>query len=99
MNNTQLQLDLFNTYTEFDGKLFELFEKSPNREFKSHIQFIVADSLQEAEDRISTVNPEYWRTKSVRLVGVDYVWATFEKIHFSYRICKSILGIEKMVAD
>ena len=50
--------------------------------------------INEAEDKISEVNPEYWRSKSVRAVNMDYVWKTFEQIQFSYKVCKSILGIE-----
>ena len=99
MKNRGIQLDLFDANEELSGKLYELYEKTPHREFKSHVQFIVADSLQEAEDEASTTDSEYWRTKSVRPVGVEYAWDTFEKIHFSYRMCKSILGLDGMTED
>jgi hypothetical protein len=99
MKNMGIQLDLFDANEELDGKLYELYEKTPNREFKSHVQFIVADSLKDAEDKATIVDTEYWRTKSVRSVGVGYAWDTFEKIHFSYRMCKSILGLEGVVED
>jgi len=99
MKNMGIQLDLFDANEELDGKLYELYEKTPNREFKNHVQFIVADSLKDAEDKATIVDTEYWRTKSVRPVGVSYAWDTFEKIHFSYRMCKSILGLEGTIED
>ena len=99
MKNMGMQLDLFEVDAELDGKIYEIYEKTPNREFKSHFQFIIADSLQSAEDQASAIDSEYWRTKSVRSVGIDYAWDTFEKIHFSYRMCKSILGLDGLAAE
>jgi len=99
MNTLGIQLDLFEANEELEGHVFELYEKTPNREFKSHVQFIKAESLQDAEDKAVAVNPDYWRSQSVRSVKVDYAWKTFEKIHFSYQMCKSILGIADLVED
>jgi len=99
MGDFAMQMDLFSSDKELEDKLYELYEKTANREFKSHVQFIKADSINEAEDRVSEVNPEYWRSRSVRAVSADYAWKTFEKLHFSYKTCKSILGIEDFVSD
>ena len=99
MVDSAVQLDLFGDSEDHDDRLYELYEKTANREFKSHVQFIKAGSINEAEDKISEVNPEYWRSKSVRAVNMDYVWKTFEQIQFSYKVCKSILGIEDIIND
>lgn len=99
MKNLAIQMDLFEHVDQLEGRLFELYEKTPNREFKSHIQFIVADSLTEAEDKATEIDPEYWRKNSVRVVDIEYAWDTFEKIHFSYRMCKSVLGLDEFVDD
>jgi hypothetical protein len=97
-----IQLDLFEKNEELEGQIFELYEKSPNREFKSHIQFVKAESIRDAEDKVAAIDSEYWRTKSIRTVNVDYAWHTFEKLHYSYNTCKSILGLDgldKMLAE
>ena len=82
-----------------DGKIFELYEKTVNREFKSHVQFIRASTLCEAEDIIAVVEPEYWRTKSIRSVKLDYAWETFTNLYFSYSTAKSVLGLDKMFGE
>tara|TARA_B100000029_G_scaffold509819_2_gene599840 strand:+ start:420 stop:728 length:309 start_codon:yes stop_codon:yes gene_type:complete len=94
MNGLAIQMDLFKSNESLEGQIFELYEKTYNREFKSHVQFIKASSLNEAEDMAYEVDPEYWRTKSVRVVSVDYAWKMFEQLHFSFRMCSSILGLE-----
>jgi len=78
---------------ELDGRVYELYEKNPRREFIQHVRFVLAESLDEAEDYISGVDPGYWKTQSIRPVGVDYVFQKFEELHFSYNICKSVLGL------
>lgn len=84
---------------DLEGKIFELYEKTPNREFKSHINFIKADSLCEAEDLASEANPDYWKTKSVRAVTVEYAWETFTQLYFSYNMAKSVLGLEDIYGE
>ena len=84
---------------DLEGKIFELYEKTPNREFKSHIQFMKADSLCEAEDLASEANPDYWKTKSVRAVTVEYAWETFTQLYFSYNMAKSVLGLEDIYGE
>ncbi len=84
----------FGASEDLEGKIFELYEKTPNREFKSHVQFMKADSLCAAEDQASEADPYYWQTKSVRPVTVDYTWNTFTQLYFSYSMAKSILGLE-----
>ena len=86
--------DEFDTNEELENKIFELYEKTPNREFKSHVQFMKADSLCEAEDLACEANPDYWKTKSVRAVTVEYAWDTFTQLYFSYNMAKSVLGLE-----
>ncbi len=99
MGNLAIQVDLFESNEELEGHIFELYEKSPNREFRSHVQFIRADTLEEAEDKVAAIDPDYWRTKSVRPVEVEYAWIIFESLHYSYRMCKSILGLDELIDD
>lgn len=99
MDNIGIQVDLLEEEVELEGKVFELFEKTGNREFKRHVQFIKADSLREAEDRVSEVNSEYWRTKSVRPVKVQYVWDTFMELYFSYKMAKSVLELDDLLDE
>lgn len=82
-----------------EGKVFELYEKTSNREFKSHVQFIKADSLREAEDEAAVVDPDYWKTRSVRPVTPEYVWDKFIELHYSYSIAKSILELDDIAGD
>ena len=99
MSGLAIQIDLFESNEELEGHIFELYEKTPNREFKSHVQFIKTDSLTEAEDLAINIDPEYWRTMSVRSVSVEYAWSTLSRLHFSYSMCKSILGLNEMLLD
>lgn len=82
---------------DLEGKIFELFEKTPNREFKSHVQFIRAENLCEAEDKAMEADPEYWRSKSVRPVTSQYAWQTFTQLYFSYNMAKSVLGLTELL--
>ena len=77
MGNLAIHVDLFESNEELEGHIFELYEKSPNREFRSHVQFIRADTLEEAEDKVAAIDPDYWRTKSVRPVEGEYAWIIF----------------------
>ena len=88
------QMNLPFDVEDLDGRIFELYIKNPNREFKSHVRFIKAESLQDAEDYIAEVDPVYWKTMSVRSVKLEYVWKTFESLHVSYHLCKTLLGLE-----
>ena len=97
MHNFGIPIDIFESDEELEGKIFELFEKTPAREFKSHVQFITADSLCEAEDRAADVDPEYWKNKSVRPVSVKYTWEMFTQLYYSYSMAKSALGLEKLL--
>jgi hypothetical protein len=99
ISNLPIQMDLFDEQEGLEGKLYELYEKTSNREFKSHIRFIKADCLNDAEDKAIEADPAYWKNKSVRQVDINYVWETFEKIHFSYQTCKVILGIDSIIED
>ena len=84
------------TDDELTGKVFELYEKTPNREFMRHVRFIEAKSLQEAEDFVLNIDPSYWKNQSIRPVTPEYIWNVFQSLHFSYNMCKSILGIDIM---
>tara|TARA_R110001583_G_scaffold56615_2_gene170728 strand:+ start:209 stop:508 length:300 start_codon:yes stop_codon:yes gene_type:complete len=97
MFNVSIQIGAFERDEDLEGKIFELYEKTPNREFKSHVQFIRAENLREAEDKASESNPEYWRTKSVRHVGVQYAWDTFTQLYYSYSMAKSVLGLDELL--
>lgn len=99
MDSFGMPIDVFEKDEDLEGKVFELFEKTANREFKRHVQFIKAENLCAAEDKASEANPEYWRTKSVRPVKVEYVWETFVELYFSYRTAKSILGIDELLDE
>ena len=99
MYNLGIQIEDIDREEELDGRVFELFEKTPNREFKSHVQFIEADSLCDAEDRISEVDPDYWRKKSIRPVTVTYVWDTFTNLYYSYKMAKSVLGLSDLLDE
>jgi len=94
MDNFGIQVDTYDTDDDLDGHIFELFEKTPNREFKRHVQFIKADSLCKAEDLASVAEPDYWKNKSVRPVNMSYVWDTFSQLYYSYSLAKSILGLD-----
>ena len=84
---------------ELEGKVFELYEKTSNREFKSHVQFIKADSLSEAEDEATVIDPDYWKTRSARAVTPEYVWDKFIELHYSYSIAKGILDLGDIAND
>ncbi len=99
MNNLAIQMDLFKNNEEMEGSIFELYEKTPHREFKSHVQFIRAENIREAEDVAVDINPDYWLKMSVRPVSVEYVWQTFERLHYSYFMCKSMLGLDEMLGS
>ena len=90
MSNMKEQLKL---PLDDSREFFELYVKDGNREFVRHIRFLQADSLNSAEDEITTVLPDYWKTMSVRPVTLEYVWETYEDLHFSYHTCKSLLGL------
>jgi len=98
MYNLGIQIEdiNINREEELEGRVFELFEKTPNREFKSHVQFVEADSLSDAEDIISKVNPDYWQKKSIRPVTVKYVWDTFANLYYAYSTAKSVLGLSDL---
>jgi|TARA_R110001583_G_scaffold185134_1_gene345075 hypothetical protein len=96
MHNFGIQVDSLQRDEEIEGRVFELYEKTPNREFKSHVQFIKAENLCEAEDKISEADPAYWRTRSVRPVNVEYVWDTFTQLYYSYSMAKSVLGLSDL---
>ena len=93
----QMSFDDLESDEDLEGKIFELYSKTPNREFKSHVQFIRAENLCEAEDKASEVDPDYWRSKSVRSVSTDYAWRTFTQLYFSYNMAKSVLGLEALL--
>ena len=99
IDNTEMFGRDYDANEDLDGKIFELYEKTPNREFKSHFQFIKADSLCEAEDIAAEADPDYWRSKSVRSVTLDYAWNTFTQLYYSYSMAKSVLGIDDAFDD
>jgi hypothetical protein len=95
----QMTFDEFQQDDALEGKIFELFEKTPNREFKSHVQFIRAENLCEAEDKAAEADPEYWRKKSVRAVTTSYAWEKFTELYYSYSMAKSVLGLSDLLED
>ena len=99
MNNLGIQIDIFEKDQDLEGKIFELYEKTPNREFKCHVQFIRANNLCEADDSITEVDPEYWRSKSIRPVKVEYAWDMFTRLYYSFSMARSVLGLEKILDD
>ena len=99
IDNTEMFGRDYDVNEDLEGKVFELYEKTPNREFKSHVQFIKAESLCQAEDFAADANPDYWRTKSVRAVTTQYVWETFTQLYYSYSMAKSVLGIDDIFGD
>ena len=90
MSNMKKQLELSLDDTK---DIFELYVKDGNREFVRHVRFLQAESLDDAEDEVSEIIPDYWKTMSVRHVGHEYVWSTYEDLHYAYNICKSMLGL------
>lgn len=93
MDNLDMLESDYEDIEELEGHIFELYEKTSNREFKSHVQFIKAENLCEAEDLASEVDPDYWKKRSVRSVTVDYAWGVLTELHYSYNIAKSVLGL------
>tara|TARA_Y100000593_G_C4149112_1_gene256161 strand:- start:201 stop:491 length:291 start_codon:yes stop_codon:yes gene_type:complete len=92
MKGIQMKLPLAGVIDEKD-KFFELYVKNGKREFVRHVRFFTADTLEEAEDQALEADPEYWKTMKVRSVDIEYVWNVFQNLHFSYEICKSVLGL------
>lgn len=90
MSDTGQQMEL---PLDDDRDFFELYIKNGRREFVRHVSFLKADCLNDAEDEISSVLPDYWKTMSVRPVEVEYVWKTYEELHVSYMICKALLKL------
>ena len=90
MSNMKKQLELPLDDTR---DFFELYAKDGNREFVRHVRFLKADSLNHAEDEISGILPDYWKTMSVRRVDLTYVWKMYEDLHVAYMTCKSLLGL------
>ena len=95
----QMTFDDLEDGNNLSGKIFELYEKTPHREFKAHVQFIMAEDVCMAEDMALEIDPEYWKTKSVRPVTVDYAWETFTQLYYSYSIAKSVLGLNDVIED
>jgi hypothetical protein len=91
MSATGQQMEL--PLDDDDRDFFELYVKNGRREFVRHVSFLRADCLNDAEDEISNVLPDYWKTMSVRPVEVEYVWKTYEELHVSYMICKALLKL------
>jgi len=80
----------------FDGtNIFEIYEKTSNREFKTHVCFMKADSLSDAQDKALQIDSSYWKTMSVRHVENSYVWKIHEKLHYAFRCSARVLGIEQ----
>ena len=52
-----------------------------------------------AEDEAAVIDPDYWKTKSIRPVTPEYVWDTFIELHYSYSIAKSILELNDIAED
>ncbi len=90
MSNMKKQINL---PLDDDRDVFELYVKDGNREFVRHVRFLRADSLDDAEDDIKEIYPDYWKTMSVRPASLEYVWDTYEDLHYSYSICKNLLGL------
>ena len=99
MDNMGITEKEFSDSEELEGHIFELYEKTPNREFKSHVQFIKADSLCEAEDLASEANSDYWKSKSVRAVTLEYAWEVFTQLYYSYSMAKSVLGLDDIYGE
>lgn len=99
MHNVGIQLEDLERDESLEGKIFELYNKTPGREFKSHVQFIRAECLRDAEDAAIEVDPDYWRTKSVRPVKIDYVWEMFTQLYYSYSMAKSVLGLTDLLDE
>ena len=59
MHNFGIQLEDLERDDSLEGKIFELYNKTPGREFKSHVQFIKAECLRDAEDAAIEVDPDY----------------------------------------
>jgi hypothetical protein len=78
---------------EADSDIFELYAKNGRREFIRHVKFLRADCLNDAEDLVSDIIPDYWKTMSIRPVEIEYVWKIYEDLHVAYMTCKSILGL------
>jgi hypothetical protein len=91
MNELDQLFELFQE--EDDRDIFELYIKNGQREFVRHVRFLRADCLNDAEDLVSVITPNYWKTMSVRPVETEYVWETYEELHVSYQTCKSLLGV------
>ena len=83
-------------YNKLKNRIFELYIKTPNREFKSHVRFIEADSLEDAENYIADIDSTYWQSMSIRPVSLERLWETFESLHVSYHLCKSILRLDDL---
>ena len=96
MKDLSIQMNLPFGEDELEGKVFELYRKNGNREFQSHVRFLRADSLEEAEDNIVEVNPDYWKTMSIRPADPEYIWKMFESLHVSYCSCKKVLGLDDL---
>ena len=99
MKDLSIQMSLPFGEDVVEGKVFELYVKNGKREFQRHVKFIQADCLEEAEDNVVGVNPDYWKTMSVRPVKPEYIWKTFEDLHVAYNTCKSILGLDELLEN
>ena len=97
MKDLSIQMSLPFGDDAIEGKVFELYVKNGKREFQRHVKFIKAECLEDAEDSVIEINPDYWKNMSVRSVKPDYVWKTFEDLHVAYSTCKTILGLDEFL--
>ena len=84
-------------------KVFELYKwRDPKARYKSygaHVDYIVANNLNEAEDLFSNTYPDWWRYGGVLEVDAHEVKRTLELLEQQVETCKTVLLAVSIESD
>jgi len=91
MKQLQLPLDGIN----LELKVFELYlHRDPRARYKvygTHVDFTLADSLNQAEELFSNTYPNWWRTMGVKESSIQAVVTKLEMLEEQTATCKFVL--------
>lgn len=80
---------------ELDLKVFELYlHRDPRARYKAygvHVDFTLAENLNQAEELFSNTYPTWWRTMGVRETTVQEVITKLEMLQEQTATCKFVL--------
>jgi hypothetical protein len=79
-----------------DVKIFELYlySKSINRHYRTygkHVDYTLAETINDAEELFSKTYPSWWKSMGVREVSSDVVKSNLEMLERQVETCKFVL--------